>query len=442
MAEKRADGIICYGGDPWGEPKRPGHLMARLAERTPVVYVEPSVSVPSLLKNWRTAFAQDSRARIRRAMSRRAEEVAPGFHLLSSLVLLPPQRLSRLLPARTVRALVSTQQRRVTRRANRAAARLGLAPVVWATYPLPLSESENPDGSLLVYDCMDRWSAFPDAARDPEWLERVLDAERSLISRADVIFCSAQGLYDSMCREAPGRALLLRNGVNAEHFKAADLACPADIANLPRPIVGYVGAVAEWLDFALLREAARLRPDWSFVLVGPQFRGRTMGDPKLLATISDIPNVHLLGARPYAEIPAYLSAFDVATIPFKIEQLTNDTNPIKVYEYLAAGLPVVSTPLPEVAGLAQVRRAASAEEFVASCDSAIAERHEPALVGLRRAIAEENSWDRRAETAWTTIGQVARESRARDVVAASASSAARDTRAIETPDANLREATG
>jgi glycosyltransferase involved in cell wall biosynthesis len=157
------------------------------------------------------------------------------------------------------------------------------------------------------------------------------------------------------------------------------------------------------VDVSLVRDIARLRPDWSFVLVGPQYSGAISGSDAGIDSLAETPNVHLLGPRPYPDVPAYLEAFDVATIPFKISGLTEDTNPIKLYEYLAAGVPVVSTPLPEVLAVPGVRVAQSPEDFVTQIGAALQERDDPQLRAARMAVAAENSWQKRAGYAWETL---------------------------------------
>jgi glycosyltransferase involved in cell wall biosynthesis len=118
------------------------------------------------------------------------------------------------------------------------------------------------------------------------------------------------------------------------------LPCPEDLAKLPRPIMGFVGMIGEWVDLDLVAALARTRPDASIVMIGPELTGR--------GPCAGLPNVHFLGSRDHKLLPAYLRHFDVGLIPFRHVPLTHNANPIKLYEYVAAGLPVVSTPLPAV----------------------------------------------------------------------------------------------
>jgi glycosyltransferase involved in cell wall biosynthesis len=136
--------------------------------------------------------------------------------------------------------------------------------------------------------------------------------------------------------------ILVSHGVDYEHFSKAvahDLPAPADIADLPHPRLGFFGLIRDWVDLDLLAEVARRRPDWHLVLIGDSAID--------LSPYQSLPNMHFLGRKPYAELPAYCQEFDVGLVPFRINELTKAVNPIKLREYLAAGLPVVSTPLPE-----------------------------------------------------------------------------------------------
>ncbi len=403
MSPRAIDGIICFSTDPWGEMKRPGQLMRCLSKRVPVLYVEPYLSVTSLVKNYRTAFAGPTRERVRRAMRHRLDELEPGLHVMTTMVTIPPQRLS-FVPEATLGRVARGQHHSAVRRALRAAKQMGMsAPALWITYPVALPAPGGDEVAVQVYDCMDRWTDFPDTLTDTKWQALVSAFEHELLESSDMVFCSAEGLFESKRDVARGSVTLVRNGAQIEHFAPAGRPVPADLAKLPRPIVGYVGALADWVDFDLLRGVATRRPDWSVVLIGPVFQGKTTGDARALGRIADLPNVHLLGPRPYDEVPAYVEAFDVAMIPFKLNGLTEDTNPIKVYEYLAAGVPVVSTPLREVATMPHVRIASTAEEFVGHVESGVQERHDSELVGSRMALAAENSWEARAQAAWAVV---------------------------------------
>jgi GT2 family glycosyltransferase len=163
------------------------------------------------------------------------------------------------------------------------------------------------------------------------------------------------------------------------------------LATVPHPIVGYFGAIADWFDVDLMTRLARERPHYQFVLLGGVFGVDVRG-------LDALPNVSLLGQQPYADMPEYLHHFDVCLIPFRINPITQATDPVKLYEYLAAGKPVVSVALPELEPCREhVYLAASADDFLAQVDAAVAER-DPARAERRRQFAAANTWAARYET--------------------------------------------
>ena len=173
-----------------------------------------------------------------------------------------------------------------------------------------------------------------------------------------------------------------------------------------RPIAGYYGALARWFDYALFDQVAALRPGWTFVLIGPDLDGSMAGRPAFAR-----PNVKWLGPRPYAALPRYLRRFDVATIPFAINPITISTSPLKLFEYFAAGKPVVTTPMPECAAFPEVRIAATAEAFAEALDAAREQGRDAAFRDRLRAIGRANSWDARVAEA---LGALARGKRPRE----------------------------
>jgi glycosyltransferase involved in cell wall biosynthesis len=162
---------------------------------------------------------------------------------------------------------------------------------------------------------------------------------------------------------------------------------PDDLRALPRPVIGFFGLLADWVDLDLVRAIAMARPDWSFALVGKHATG--------VGAVRGLPNVHLLGQKPYALLPAYCRGFDVGMIPFRSNALTLRANPLKLREYLAAGLPVVSTSLPEVARYhALVHLAEGTDGFTRAITAALGERS-PALDRMRAAAIATESWEAR-----------------------------------------------
>jgi glycosyltransferase involved in cell wall biosynthesis len=212
-------------------------------------------------------------------------------------------------------------------------------------------------------------------------------AERRLIERADVVITTSAALYESKRRLHPNTHLV-RHGVDVAHFARAlddGLPEPADLAGIRRPILGFFGLIHHWIDCDLIVRVARQRPNLSFVLIG----SNRSGHPGLTET----PNIHLLGRREYARLPAYCKAFDAALLPFVCNRMTLNINPIKLREYLAAGLPVVSTPLPEAARYQpHVQIARDPDDFARACDAAITHSSPKERRQRARCVADE-TWE-------------------------------------------------
>lgn len=281
-------------------------------------------------------------------------------------------------PARWVNRLAPTA---LLRRAMRRAGIDRPIVVVGTATALPLVDRLDP--SLVVYHCSD------DYTNQPSFPRSFRDLERSLINRSDLVVCTAEELRRAKAPMNP-QTHTVTNGADIGHFittQDASTQVAPEIAGLPGPVVGYVGTVFEWLDVPMLARAARARPDWSFVFIGPVTTD--------VGAISGLPNVHLLGPRPYSELPRYLKGFDVATVPFVINYVTLRASPVKFYEYLASGVPIVATKLPDLE-----RFAATAElfttydEFISGLDRAVADKS-PESKAARMREADANSWQSR-----------------------------------------------
>lgn len=235
--------------------------------------------------------------------------------------------------------------------------------VLWYYTPMAIAFTDSLRPAAVVYDCMDELSLFRGAP--PALLER----EAKLLEAADLVFTGGQSLYEAK-RERHPEVYAFPSSIDAEHFARArgEIAEPADQAALPRPRLGYFGVIDERIDLDLLAAVADARPDWQLVLVGPVVKI----DP---ATLPRRPNLHYLGMKGYGELPGYLAGWDVALMPFALNESTRFISPTKTPEYLAGGRPVVSTPIHDVVrpygeqGLVEI--AASPEEFVASTARAL-----------------------------------------------------------------------
>jgi GT2 family glycosyltransferase/glycosyltransferase involved in cell wall biosynthesis len=230
----------------------------------------------------------------------------------------------------------------------------------------------------VVYDCMDDHSGFSTNGPDMLREERVLSAE------SDLVLTSSQMLYERIAPVAH-RTVLLRNAADFEHFSSDPGTRP--LGETEGPVIGYFGAISEWFDVEMVYRAAAARPDWTFVLIGDTFGA----DVEWLRSLR---NVRLLGEQLYATLPGYLHQFDVACIPFRVTPLTLATNPVKFYEYLSGGKPVVSVDLPELGPYREHYYSATPDDFVNQIELAMAE-DSPERRRARIDFAREQSWAHR-----------------------------------------------
>lgn len=232
----------------------------------------------------------------------------------------------------------------------------------------------------LQYDCMDEWADFPDIG------QQLLQEEEILIEKSDLVTVTAS-LLEKKWQAASKKCILVRNGVEFEFFSSN---CVKNelLAHLEKPVIGFYGALAPWVDFQLVHYLATRRPKWNFVLVGDCF-------VKDLAGIDRLPNVHLLGKKAYEYMPRYLHGFDVCLIPFKLNKVTHAVDPVKFYEYISVGKPVVSVPLEEMAIYGDyVYFAREYADFLNKVEVALKE-NDPDLTQRRIQLAKNNDWHHR-----------------------------------------------
>ena len=236
--------------------------------------------------------------------------------------------------------------------------------VAWYYTPMMLPFSRDLDASVTVYDAMDELSKFKFAP------PQLLALEQELIDRADLVFTGGSSLYEAK-KGRHDSVHLFPSSVDRHHFaKARKVRIePEDQAHLPQPKLGFYGVIDERFDIELLDRIAAMRPDWQLVMVGPMVKIAEEDLPRR-------PNIHYLGPRKYQQLPAYLSGWDVALMPFAMNESTQFISPTKTPEYLAGGKPVVSTPVKDVVRhyghLEGVEIAATADEFVAACERMLA----------------------------------------------------------------------
>lgn len=256
--------------------------------------------------------------------------------------------------------------------------------------------------SLAVYYCVDEWSLFSYVDR-----EAIAAAERALLGKVDCVLATSDELAAAK-RSRNSATYVARHGVDHALFaRALDDATtvPSDIGRLPRPVVGFYGTLRDWVDFDLVAHVARSRPTWSVALIGQQLDD--------VGALSQMPNVHLLGRKGHETLPAYCKGMDVGIIPYRIDERMKFVNPSKLREYLSAGLPVVSTDVPEVRRYGRwCAVAQTGDQFVAAIERALAE-DSPGQRRLRSAAMVGETWPKRVASVCGIVDDVARTKRRR-----------------------------
>jgi glycosyltransferase involved in cell wall biosynthesis len=255
-------------------------------------------------------------------------------------------------------------------------------PMLWLYTPMADGFVDALKPSTVVYDVMDQLSAFKGAP--PELTER----DHAILRRADIVLTGGSSLYRDKVAYNPN-TYLFPSGVEIEHFAGKNgISMPDDLRTMPRPILGYFGVIDERMDLALLEQMAKEHPEWSIVLIGPVIKIDFHELPQA-------PNLHYPGMRSYGELPSYLAHFDVALIPFAMNEATRYLSPTKTLEYMAARKPIVSTPIPDVIELYGqiVSVGHTHSEFIACIENALCTQPTRKDLAKERSLLAENTWD-------------------------------------------------
>lgn len=354
--------ILCFANIEWAARfQRPQQLMNQFASNGyRVFYIVPS-SVPEQGQLYRLTSVAPNIFEV--ALQRDVQEA------YYEKVVTPENHQALLL---AMAALVADMQIRTA------------LSVVHIAYWSPVALSlRTMHGWRILYDCMDDWDGFPNIG------EQLLSEEKTLIVQADLVTVSAALLYHKWCAHNP-RCVLVRNAVDFAFFRQHCFTNDV-LSGLAGPVIGYYGALAQWLDYPLLAALADRRPEWNFILVGDIF----VDD---LAGLEHKPNVQLLGRKPYSQMPLYLDHFDACLIPFRLYNVTHAVDPVKFYEYISAGKPVISTPLAEMSIYKDLLYfATGVDEFIEQIEGALAER-DLALYKRRVELARANDWKDRFDS--------------------------------------------
>ena len=351
--------LLCFSHLRWNFVfQRPQHLMCRFAHEMNVIYWEEPVDIAPD----ETAFLQVREA----GDASNVRIVVP--HLPQGM----PEDVREAALQRLLDAHVASLRGPL---------------ITWYYTPMMLPFSRHLEPDVTVFDAMDELSKFKFAPA------KLIELEQELIDRADIVFTGGSSLFEAK-KDRHANVHCFPSSVDRTHFAKARarLFDPADQEDLPKPRLGFYGVIDERFDTELLARAAEMRPDWSFVMVGPVVKISEDELPKR-------PNIHYLGGKTYAELPAYLSGWDVALMPFAMNESTQFISPTKTPEYLAGGKPVVSTPIKDVVRhygqLEGVKIASTPEEFVAACEQALELARNPESGWLAEAdlMLSAASWD-------------------------------------------------
>ena len=365
--------LLCFSHLRWGFVfQRPQHLMSRFNESFKVIYWEEPKFRPGI------APLLDLRTCEQTGVS-----IATP-HL--------PDNMSEAQQDVALRALLDTLTMTIEQPFIR-----------WYYTPMMLGFSRHLDASAVVYDCMDELSAFQFAP--PMLVER----EVQLFEDADVVFTGGRSLYEAK-RDKHMSVHCFPSSVDHDHFARArgDVQHLADQADIAGPRFGYFGVIDERIDLDLIASMAIARPDWNLVMIGPVVKIADSDLPRL-------PDIHWLGGKDYSQLPDYLAGWDVALMPFAINEATRFISPTKTPEYLAGGKMVVSTPVKDVVAgygeCARVSIAATAEEFVAACETALIRSKTGEGVEAADALLASSSWDDTQQQMELLIDKIERQDR-------------------------------
>ena len=365
--------IICFADDWDTAPLSKKHLMLRFADRNRVLWVnsignrKPAASVHDLKGIAKKLFA----------FTKGHRWVQEQLYVFSPIALpFPGSSIARYINQKAMKWSL-----------GRVCRRLGFEkPISWTFHPAPANVVGCLGEAKVIYHCVDEYSGLSGMDKDA-----ILQLERELMTKCDHVIVSSERLYQTK-QPYNKNTFLLTPGVDVVHFRKAcdpQTRIPDEIKTLPRPLIGFFGLVGDWVDLDLIRFLALSRPDCSFVLIG-----KVATDVKLFDSVS---NVHVLGQKSYEALPGYVKAFDVAILPFAMNELTIAANPLNLREYLAAGLPVVSTAIPEAERLQHIVRIGRDKlEFLNHVNGIL----ESGRTGPQMSISSQmdsESWDRKVE---------------------------------------------
>lgn len=378
--------IICISSADWSNPYwvNQQHVMWRLAKENKVLYVESlGLRRPVMQKKDITRMYQ----RLKRWVAG-IRKVDRNLYVYSPIV----------IPFYKWRFICLFNHWILLKNLKKIMKKLNLEkPIVWTYVPNAIDFLGKLNESLVIYHCVDEIAANPLIHS-----KMVLEMEKKLLRKSNIVFVTSRGLYQNKKKFARN-IYYLPNVADVSHISRIDsskVKIPQDIAGLSHPVIGFIGAVSNYkIDFELLEYMANIRPNWSIVLIG------ALGEGEKQARVKQYRNLYFLGGRDYTLLPNYLKGFDVCILPNRINDYTRNMFPMKFFEYLAAGKPVVMTPLPALEEFrSYIKIAESKEEFVQKIEESLIQDTLEEK-DKRGELSKKYSWENRMKEISEIIGQ-------------------------------------
>jgi len=374
------DNIIYFGPGKWDGMWRNRHqLMSRFARKNKVMYVEPVVSLSKLRRgdySWSDFWQAVKRKRVTKTKE--------NVFIYHSLPYVP---ISGRFPVDKITWWIWNLLFRSTLK------KLDFSnPIIWLSRLEMSYFIGNFDEKMVIYHVVDEYLAYPGVTEEDR--ERLEHSEKQLLKKADMVIVVSEKLKKSKGVHNEN-TFLVKNGVDYESYNKALLSndlLPDDIDRLPRPIIGYSGLISQRLDLDLIENIASTYTEWSVVLIGMV---NDKGCESIMNRLQQMENVHFLGVKNITQVPYYVKGFNVGIIPYKINEETENLSALKLYDFLAIGMPIVTTDFPAVTEFKNVVRVAdSKENFTVHIENVLIEDDEN-LITERRSIASQNTWEQR-----------------------------------------------
>jgi glycosyltransferase involved in cell wall biosynthesis len=376
--------IICLANAEWDWTARLNchHIMQRLAAENQILFVDTvGARVPSPRRK------QD----VFKVWKRLSKTLQSPREVLPNLVVISPL----ILPFHHSSAVKWINKHLLWIQIRFILNKLSFRPrILWTFAPLMVSLVDSLQHDLLIYQCVDEHSANPgvDSAG-------ILEAEKQILSKADIVVTTSRKLLENK-KIYNNKTIYLPNVADVSLFQHAmdsDLAIPEEVLHIPPPVAGFIGNITAYkVNLSMISSVARKNKDWSFLLIGPWGGGDPSTD---LSELQTIPNVFLIGPRPYEHLPAYIKKFDVCILPMNNNQSMSYSFPMKFFEYMASGKPIVGTAIPALDEFREYYRVANDEEsFSKNLKQSLIEDNSPGKIQARIDISNQFSWEKQIKS--------------------------------------------